>query len=64
VVASKIRVDAAAAQLDEEEHVQSLQPNGFHGEEVDGEHTPTVPADELPPRHAPAPADRSHANLT
>ena len=57
------QVDAAAAQLDEEEHVQPLQPHGLHGEEIHREHTLTVQSDELPPRHAPARADRSHASL-
>ena len=31
-------VDATARQLNEEEHVQPLEPDGLHREEVDGEH--------------------------
>jgi hypothetical protein len=35
-------VDATARQLNEEQHVQSLEPDGLHREEVDGEHRARV----------------------
>ena len=38
-----------AAQLDEEEHVQPLQPDRFHREEVDGEQSLSMHQDELAP---------------
>jgi hypothetical protein len=45
------------------EYVQPLKPNGLHGEEVHGDHTLTVYADKLPPRHPAARTDRSNASL-
>jgi hypothetical protein len=40
-------MDAAAAQFDEEEHVQPLQPDRLDGEEVNREHALAVRAQEL-----------------
>jgi hypothetical protein len=50
-------VDAAAAQLDEEEDVEAPQRDGLDGEEVDREHAPRLLAQERPPRES-APATR------
>ena len=50
---------AAAAQFDEEQHVQSLQTHRLNGEENGREHAAPVRSDELAPRHPPAHADRS-----
>jgi hypothetical protein len=52
-------VHAAAAQFDEEQHVQSLQTHRLNGEENGREHAAPVRSDELAPRHPPARADRS-----
>ena len=52
------QVHATARELNEEEHIQSLEPDGLHGEEVDREHRAGVCAYELPPRHPPASASR------
>jgi len=46
-------VYAAAAQLDEEEHVQPLQPDRVHREEVDGEQALSMRSYEFAPRHPP-----------
>jgi len=51
-------VDATAGQLNEEEHVQPLEPDGLHREEVDGEHRVDVSAYEVTPRHPTARAGR------
>jgi hypothetical protein len=50
---------AAAAELDEEEHVHPLQPDGLHREEVDGEHALRLRAQELTPGETGALAGRS-----
>jgi hypothetical protein len=42
-------MDAAAAELHEEEDVEALEPDGLDGEEVDGEHLVGVLADEVAP---------------
>jgi len=47
-------VHTAAAHLDEEEHVQSLQPNSLNGEEIDREPAAPVRPYELAPGHPPA----------
>jgi hypothetical protein len=52
-------VHTAAAQFDEDEHVQALQPNRLDGEEIDGEHASPVRSQELAPGHPTARADRS-----
>jgi hypothetical protein len=44
----------AAAQLDEEEDVEALQPDRLDREEIDGQQTLPVCADELAPRRFPA----------
>jgi hypothetical protein len=51
-------VDATARQLNEEQHVQSLKPDGLHREEVDGEHCAGVWAYEVTPAHPTALASR------
>lgn len=43
-------MDAAAADLDEEEHVKTAEPSRLHGEEVCREQMPGVLANELLPR--------------
>jgi hypothetical protein len=42
-------VDAAARQLDEEQHVQASQPDGVHGQEVAGDDRRRLRAQELRP---------------
>src|SRR5262249_31337039 len=54
-------MDPAASQLNEEEDIQPRQPDRLHREEIDGEETLTVCADELAPGHAVACANRSHS---
>jgi len=44
---------AAAVELDEEEHVQPLQPDRLDGEEVDGEHALRLGAQKLAPAREP-----------
>jgi hypothetical protein len=44
------QMDAAAADLDEEEHIQAAEPSRLHGEEVSREKVGRVLANELPPR--------------
>jgi hypothetical protein len=56
-------VDAAAVQLNEEEHLQPLQPDSFNGDEVHGKHTLTVCADQVSLRQSASRADRSNASL-
>src|SRR5918996_3959365 len=51
-------VDATARQLNEEEHVQPLEPDGLHREKVDGDHRVGVCAYEVTPRHPTALAGR------
>ena len=51
------------AQLDEEEHVEPLQPDRLHGEEIDGEHTLPMRSYEFAPGRAPARADRTEATF-
>jgi len=43
-------MDAAAANLDEEEHVKTAKPGGLHGEEVGREQVRGVLANEVLPR--------------
>src|SRR5258708_39775230 len=52
-------VHTASPQLDEEEHIQPLQPHCLDGEEIDGKHPSAVRAYELAPGHPPARAGRS-----
>ena len=54
---------ATSAQLDEEEHVDPLQPDRPHGEEIDGEHTLPMRSYEFAPGRARASADRSEATF-
>src|SRR6266536_1560485 len=56
-------VYAPAAELDEEEHVEPLQPDGFDGEEVDRDHALGLRSQELAPTEARALAGRSEASL-
>jgi hypothetical protein len=52
------------AQLDEEEHVEPLQPDRLHGEEiVDGEQALPMRSDEFAPGRARAGADRAETTL-
>jgi hypothetical protein len=57
------QMDSAAPQLNEEEHVQPLQPDRLHREEIDGEEALTMRADELTPCHPVPRADRSNARV-
>jgi hypothetical protein len=43
-------VHTAAAQFDEEQHVQSLQPDRLDGEEIDREQAAPVRSDEFAPK--------------
>ena len=43
---------ATRAELDEEEHVEPLQPDRFHAEEIDGEQTVPMRPDEFAPGRA------------
>jgi hypothetical protein len=47
-------VHAAAAELDEEEDVESLQPDGLDREEVNSQEALPMGSDELAPRHLSA----------
>jgi SRSO17 transposase len=51
------QVHTTAAQLNEEEHVEPLQPQRLHREEVDGQHAVAVCAHKLAPRRSPTRAD-------
>ena len=52
---------ATSAELDEEQHVEPLQPDCLHGEEIDGEHTLSMRSNEFAPGRASARADRTEA---
>src|SRR6266511_4097454 len=52
VVLANPKVDAPASELDEEEHVEPLQPDGLDREEVDGDHALRVSAQEVAPGKA------------
>src|SRR5215211_1734759 len=54
----------AAAELDEEEHVQPLQGNGLDREEVDGEHAVRLRPQELAPGEPGAHAGRPQTRLS
>ena len=54
---------ATSAELDEEEHVKSLQPDRLHGEEIDGEQALAMRSYEFAPGRAWASADRSEATF-
>ena len=56
-------MDAAAAQFDEEEDVQTLEPDGLDGEKVDGEHSVPVRAYERPPGRSSSSANRSETGV-
>jgi hypothetical protein len=56
-------MDSTAAQFDEEEHIQPLQPDRLDGKEVNGEHASSVRAQELAPRHPTARADGPEARF-
>jgi hypothetical protein len=56
------QVYATAAQLDEEQHVQPLQPDRLDGQEVDREHAPSMRPNELLPCHPWAGAGRSKSS--
>ena len=56
-------MDAAAAQFDEEEDVQALEPDGLDGEEVDREHAVPMRSHERPPGGSSSCADRSETRL-
>jgi hypothetical protein len=50
------QVDAASGDFDEEQHVQSLKPDGVDGKEINRDYAPCLRAQELAPesthRHA------------
>jgi hypothetical protein len=46
------QVDAAASELDEEQHVEAAQRDRFDGEEVAGDHARGLLAEEVPPTRA------------
>jgi hypothetical protein len=46
------QVDAAAVELDEEEHVEAAERDRFDGEEVAGDHARGLLAEEVPPARA------------
>src|SRR5215207_603876 len=48
-------MDAPAAKLDEEEHVQAAQGDGLDGEEVAGEHARGLPTKECRPAYGSSP---------
>ena len=54
-------MNLARAQFDEEEHVDGLQPDGFHGKKVTGQDLFLVMGHELPPTNG-AVANRSGEN--
>src|SRR5438034_622281 len=56
-------MNAAAAQFDEEEDVQTLQPDGLDGEKVDGEHAVPVRSYERPPGRPSSSANRSETGV-
>jgi len=56
--------DAPGVDLDDEEHVQRTQPRRLHGEEVGGEDTPGLAAQELAPRRSGSPWGRAEAMAT
>jgi hypothetical protein len=56
-------VDSSATELDEEEHMQPLRPDGLDGEEVDRDHTVRLRTQELPPRESGALPDWPEAGL-
>src|SRR5258708_6165919 len=52
VTGTASQMDASAADFDEKEHVQCLQPKRFHTEEIAGEHLVLVLVEECPPVQA------------
>jgi len=56
-------VHVSAAQFNEEDDVQSLEPDGLHAEEVNGQHRAAVRAQELAPTHAAPRANGSEAGV-
>jgi len=56
-------VHTATTQLDDEQHVQPLQPDRLHAEEIDRAHTVPVRSDKLTPCCASPCADRSETGL-
>ena len=54
-------MDAAAAELDEEEHVEPLQRDRLDGEEVDGKHALRLCPQESTPREPGSLAGRADA---
>jgi hypothetical protein len=56
-------VDASAAELDEEEHVQPLQRDRLDGEEVDREHARGLRSEEGTPRQPGTLARRAETGL-
>lgn len=58
------QVDASAADLDEEEHVQPSQRDRLNGEEVDCEHARCLCAQERTPGKTASRAGRTEARLT
>src|SRR5439155_21220713 len=51
-------MDAPAAELDEEEHIQATQRHGLHGEEIAGNHAHGLLAKEYMPARRSAPRRR------
>ena len=54
---------ATSAELDEEEHVEPLQPDRLHGEEIDGEQALAMRSYKFAPGRASARADRTEATF-
>ena len=52
----------AAAQLDEEQHLEPLQPDRLHRKEIDGQHGAPVCPDKLAPGYPPASASGSESS--
>lgn len=57
-------VHPAARQFDEEQHLQSLEPDGVHGKEINRDHTRRLRAEELAPRGPPSRSGRPELLLT
>src|SRR4029453_17958329 len=57
-------VHPAAGEFDEEQRVQSLEPDGVHRKEINGDHTGRLRAEELTPRASPPLFSRPELFLT
>jgi hypothetical protein len=57
-------MNAAAAEVDEEEHVEAAEPERLDGKEVAGDHRRSIGTKELAPREFGASAGRRDAGVT